>query len=216
MKIKWYGQSSFLLTTDEGTRILIDPYGRLLGYRMPRSIESDIVIVTHDHKDHNQIQVASGEYMLVNQPRSYVKKDVAITGIPTFHDKAGGKKRGPNIVFVIKAGDLKVCHCGDLGHLLTEEQVSQIGKVDILMVPAGGKMTLNGADAAKVMNQLRPAVTIPMHYRTKALGLPGKLLFDKVDKFIAAAGKPSREVQELDLTKDRLEDYAGIVTFLYD
>lgn len=216
MKIKWYGQSSFLLTTDEGTRILIDPYGRLLGYKMPKNIESDIVIVTHDHKDHNQIQVASGEYMLVNQPRQYRKKDVSIIGIPTFHDKVGGKKRGPNIVYVIKAGDLTVCHCGDLGHLLTEEQIAQIGKVDILMVPAGGKMTLNGSDAAAVMNQLDPVLSIPMHYRTKALGLPGKLLFDKVENFISAAGKPSQEVKELDVKKESLKDYAGILTFLYD
>jgi L-ascorbate metabolism protein UlaG (beta-lactamase superfamily) len=216
MKIKWYGQSSFLLTTDEGTRVLIDPYGRLLGYRMPKGIESDIVIVTHNHKDHNQIQVASGEYMLVNQPREYKKKEVFIKGIATFHDKAGGKKRGPNIVFVIKAGDLTVCHCGDLGHLLTEEQVRQIGKVDILMVPAGGKMVLGGVEAAEVMRQLQPTIAIPMHYRTKALGLPGKLMFEKVEKFTTAAGVKTQEVRELDVTKDTLSDYAAVLTFLYD
>ncbi|GLX66414.1 MBL fold metallo-hydrolase [Paenibacillus glycanilyticus] len=216
MKIKWYGQSAFLLTTDEGSRILIDPYGKLLGYRMPKGIESDIVIVSHNHKDHNQIQVASGEYMLVNQAKSYTKKDVSITGIPTFHDKVGGKKRGPNIVFVIRTGDLTICHCGDLGHLLTEEQIRQIGPVDILIVPAGGKMVLNGTEAAEVRKQLNPVITIPMHYRTKALGLPGKLLFDKVDSFITAANQPAKEVKELEVTKERLSDYAGIVTFRYD
>ncbi|MFD0710514.1 MBL fold metallo-hydrolase [Paenibacillus sp. GCM10027626] len=212
MKIKWYGQSSFLLTTQGGTRILIDPFHRLLGYHMP-VVEADIVIVTHDHRDHNQLQAASGDFLLVNRPEVYNKNDVTIHGVKTYHDKQNGAKRGENIVFVIQADEMTVCHSGDLGHLLTAEQKEAIGKIDVLMVPTGGGKTINGAEAAEVMKQLQPAIAIPMHYRTKELGIAGKLLFEKVDKFIAAAQKKVTEVSELEISCTSLNEYQGIVTF---
>lgn len=212
MKIKWFGQSCFFITTDDGTRVLIDPYYRLLGYRMP-VVESDIVIVTHDHKDHNQIQAASGDYLLVNTAGEHQRGRVSITGVPTFHDKKNGAKRGNNLVFVIRTGDLTVCHCGDLGHLLTPQQVQDIGPVDILMVPVGGSMTINGPEAVQVMEQLKPAVSIPMHYRTKQLGFPVKLLFAKVEKFLAASGQDGQVVQELNVTKATLDQWPKVITF---
>lgn len=111
---------------------------------------------------------------------------------------------------------MTICHCGDLGHLLTEEQVKDIGNVDILMIPVGGKTTLNGQDAAKVMKQLNPTVTIPMHYRTKALSLLGMLLFDKVDKFIEATGQRTTEVRTLDIHTKNLAKYSGVVIMQYE
>jgi L-ascorbate metabolism protein UlaG (beta-lactamase superfamily) len=215
MKIKWFGQSSFLLTSQAGIRILIDPYNRFLGYRMP-IVEADIVVVTHDHRDHNQIQAASGKYLLVNQPAEYDIEGVKIQGIKTFHDKQNGAKRGDNIVFVFRMEGLSVCHCGDLGHLLTLEQIREIGQVDILILPVGGTMTINGVEAVQVMRQLNPTITIPMHYRTKATGIVGWLLFDKVDKFILAAELGTTDVKELNISRDRLSEYTGVVTFKYE
>jgi L-ascorbate metabolism protein UlaG (beta-lactamase superfamily) len=127
MQIKWFGQSAFILTSDAGTRILIDPYDRFLGYKMPKPIEVDMVAVTHAHGDHNKIQVASGNYMLVNEPKEYSHEGFSVKGIKTFHDKVKGKKRGDNIIFRFDVEGLRVCHCGDLGHILTEEQVNAIG-----------------------------------------------------------------------------------------
>ncbi|OCT16372.1 MBL fold metallo-hydrolase [Paenibacillus pectinilyticus] len=216
MRIKWYGHSSFLLTSEAGTRILIDPYYKFLGYRMPVPIESDIVVVTHDHSDHNKIKAASGDYLLVNEPKTYSRGDVNISGFKTFHDKVNGKKRGPNIVFRFEIDGLTICHCGDLGHLLTEEQVKAIGKVDILIVPVGGRMTLDGAEAAQVMRQLQAKVAIPMHYSTKALGLLGKIMFAKADKFLSAVGQKTTEVRTLEVTQESLSRYAGTVTMQYE
>lgn len=216
MQIKWFGQSAFLLTSETGTRILIDPYDKLLRYRMPARIESDIVVVTHNHGDHNKIHVATGEYMLVNEPKEYSRDDVSIQGFKTYHDKVKGKKRGNNIVFRFLIDGLTICHCGDLGHLLTESQISDIGHVDILMIPVGGKMTLNGVDAAEVMNQLHPSITIPMHYRTKALSILGMILFDKVDKFIEASGARTTDVKIMEVTLGNLSQYPGIVTMQYE
>jgi L-ascorbate metabolism protein UlaG (beta-lactamase superfamily) len=215
MQIKWFGQSAFLLTSEFGTRILIDPYDKLLGYRMPKPIEADIVAVTHNHGDHNKIHVVSGNYMLVNEPKEYSHDHVLIRGFKTYHDKVNGKKRGNNIVFRFDVDGLTIVHCGDLGHLLTEGQIRDIGKIDILMIPVGGKMTLNGVDAAHVMNQLHPTVTIPMHYRTKALSILGALMFEKVDRFIEASGKSLIEVSVLEVNTDNLSQYSGVVTMKY-
>ncbi|EPZ49204.1 MBL fold metallo-hydrolase [Alicyclobacillus acidoterrestris] len=216
MQIQWFGQSSFLLTSEAGVRILVDPFDRMLGYKMPKPIETEIVAVTHNHGDHNKIQVATGDYLLVNEPKEYHRDGVSITGFKTYHDKVNGKRRGKNLVFRFNVDGLTICHCGDLGHLLTEEQVKDIGNVDILMIPVGGKTTLNGQDAAKVMKQLNPTVTIPMHYRTKALSLLGMLLFDKVDKFIEATGQRTTEVRTLDIHTKNLAKYSGVVIMQYE
>ncbi|WP_067625124.1 MBL fold metallo-hydrolase [Alicyclobacillus acidiphilus] len=215
MKIQWFGQSSFLLTSDAGVRILIDPFDRMLGYKMPKPIEAEIVAVTHNHGDHNKIHVAVGDYLLVNEPKEYHRDGVSIQGIKTYHDKVNGKKRGDNIVFRFAVDGLTICHCGDLGHVLTDEQIREIGHVDILMVPVGGRMTLNGEEGAKVVQQLSPAVTIPMHYRTKALSVVGMFLFDKVDTFVKAAGQRTTEVRILDISTVNLSQYSGIVTMQY-
>lgn len=215
MQIKWFGQSAFLLTSDAGTRILIDPFDRLLRYKMPKPIEVNMVAVTHNHGDHNKIHVASGNYMLVNEPKEYCHEGVSVKGIKTYHDKANGKKRGDNIIFRFDVDGLKVCHCGDLGHILTEEQVKAIGKVDILMVPVGGRATINAVEAAQVMHHLEATVTIPMHYSTKALGILGRILFDKVDKFIQTTGQRTAEVSILDVNSESLQQYSGVITMKY-
>jgi L-ascorbate metabolism protein UlaG (beta-lactamase superfamily) len=214
MQIKWFGHSAFLLTSEVGTRILIDPYYRFLRYRMP-IVEADIVVVTHDHSDHNKIQAATGEYLLVNEPREYNRGDVSISGFKTFHDKVNGAKRGNNILFRIRMDGLTICHCGDLGHLLLEDQLNEIGKVDILMIPVGGTTTINAAAASQVMRQLQTTVTIPMHYRTKATGIIGMILFDKVDKFLEVAGQQTTEVKVLEISKKSLSHYTGVVTMQY-
>ncbi|TXK83801.1 MBL fold metallo-hydrolase [Paenibacillus sp. N3.4] len=216
MRIKWFGHSAFLLTSEAGTRVLIDPYYKFLGYRMPVPVESDIVVVTHDHADHNKIEAASGDYLLVNEPREYSRGDVSITGFKTFHDKVNGKKKGPNIIFRFRMDGLTICHCGDLGHLLSEEQVKEIGKVDVLIVPIGGRMTLDGAEAVQVMRQLQATVAIPMHYSTKALGILGRIVFARVDKFIKAEGQRTTAVNTLEVTKENVSRYAGVVTMEYE
>ncbi|MHA6529388.1 MBL fold metallo-hydrolase [Paenibacillus sp. BAC0078] len=216
MQIKWYGHSSFLLTSDAGMRILIDPYFKFLGYRMPVPVESDVVVVTHNHGDHNKVNAASGDYLLVNEPKEYSRGDVSINGFKTFHDKVNGKKRGSNIIFRFRIDGLTICHCGDLGHLLTEEQVNAIGKVDVLIVPVGGRTTLDGTEAVQVMRQLQATVAIPMHYSTKALGILGRIIFAKVNKFLEAAGTRTTDVKTLNVSKESLDQYAGVVTMQYE
>lgn len=216
MQIRWFGQAAFLLTSQSGARVLIDPYDRLLGYKMPNPIEADIVAVTHNHGDHNKTRVASGDYLLVNEPGKYSRGDVTVQGVETYHDKSQGRKRGRNLVFQFTIDGLTVVHCGDLGHVLTEDQVERIGAIDLLMISVGGHFTLNGPEAVRVMQQLHPAITIPMHYRTKALSIPGMLLFDSVEKFVAAAGLAVTNVGTTwDLSPETLPADPGIVIMQY-
>jgi L-ascorbate metabolism protein UlaG (beta-lactamase superfamily) len=213
MQLIWLGQSCFLLTSQAGTRVLMDPFGRGLGYRMP-VLEADIVSSSHDHFDHNNIWAVKGNFYHIDTRGSYTLKDIDINGTLTCHDKVSGARRGSNVIFTFSVDGLQVCHCGDLGHVLTPEQVSAIGQVDVLLLPVGGAFVLNAADALQVRSQLNPAITIPMHYRTRALGLFG-LLFARVDKFLALAGQPGRTLEELSLDRSSLTQQAGIVVMKY-
>lgn len=215
MKIKWFGHSCFMITSEKGTKILIDPYKNALGYKLPEEIEADIVTTSHDHSDHNNINAVKNSFFHINKAGSFSEQGIEIKGVETFHDKISGAKKGKNLIFSFKIDDINVCHCGDLGHILTSEHLKEIGDVDILILPVGGGYTIDALDAVKVMEQLNPSVVIPMHYRTKALG-PIGLAFAKVDKFILASGLKAAEYKELELNKTTIKDFPGITVLKYD
>jgi len=128
-----------------------------------------IVTVSHQHSGHSYVQGVGGEPRLVTSPGEYEIGGVLIMGIATFHDREKGKKRGKNTVYLIEADEISVCHLGDLGHVLTTEQVEELDNVDVLLLPVGGVSTLNASMAVEVVRQLEPRVIIPMHYKTEAL-----------------------------------------------
>lgn len=213
MKIRWFGQACFTITSENGTRILIDPFKDMLGYKLPE-IEADIVSTSHNHSDHNNINVVKSCFEHIKDPGNYLYSGIEVKGIETFHDKVSGAKRGRNIIYNFKIEDINVCHCGDLGHILDSSQVQEIGKVDVLLLPVGGLFTINAVDAVKVMKQLDPTIIIPMHYRTKALGLMG-YLFSKVDKFISVSGLKAKAYDELELNSGNIGEYSGIAVLKY-
>ena len=134
--------------------------------------EADIVLTSHDHGDHNYIKDIQGKFVHIKEAGQYEEKGVKIKAIPTFHDKSKGRERGANLVFVVSAEDIVVAHLGDLGHTLDGGALQSIGKVDILLLPVGGFFTIDAKEATKVMNDISPAITIPMHYKTESVGLP--------------------------------------------
>lgn len=195
MRIKWLGHSCFKISSKNGIRIVTDPFDDNLGYRLP-SVETDIVTVSHGHYDHNFVDCLNGNYEVIDKVGNFNVKDIPIRGIHTFHDNEEGAKRGVNIAYTFVVDDIKVCHLGDLGHLLTSTQVEMIGDVDVLLIPVGGVYTITAAQAVEVIKQLRPAVVIPMHYKTKAL----KLNLESVDTFEKLMGnveKPTQQVVEI-------------------
>ena len=168
MKIEWLGHASFMITSDAGTKIVTDPYatGGDFGYGEINE-SADIVTVSHVHNDHNNVAAVRGNPRVVRGAGTLEVKGIAIKGIPSYHDEAGGRNRGENTIFCFEVDGIKVCHLGDLGHLLGDEQVAEISPVDILLVPVGGYYTIDGKVATEVCNQLKPRVIIPMHWNHK-------------------------------------------------
>jgi len=191
MQIIWNGQACFQITASHGknnhVNIIIDPFDETIGLKVPK-LEADILLVSHHHHDHNNVKAVSGNFVLVDGPGEYEIKDVFVQGISSFHDNSLGKERGSNTIYVIEVEDLRICHLGDLGQKeLTSEQVEKIGEVDILMIPVGGVYTISAKEAVKVMSQIEPSITIPMHYQVPKL----KLKLEGVDKFLKIIGVKS-------------------------
>jgi len=176
MKIKWYGHSAFQITTEKEIRIIIDPYesGSFSGALSYGKIEdqADIVLTSHDHADHNYTKDIKGKYNHISKAGDHKIKDIKVKAIPCFHDSLGGKKGGSNLIFVITADGLNLVHMGDIGHSLDQELLKKIGKVDILLLPVGGFFTVDAVMAQKIMNDIKPSITVPMHYKTEKCNFP--------------------------------------------
>ncbi|MGD1120196.1 MAG: MBL fold metallo-hydrolase [Dehalococcoidales bacterium] len=171
MKIKYLAHSAFLITADNGTKIVTDPYTPGMGMKYGAIKETaDIVTASHGHGDHNNVTAVKGNPQIVKT--SGEVKGIKIKVVPAAHDDKNGSQRGANTVFCFEVDGVSVCHLGDLGHVLTAEQVKAIGKVDVLMVPVGGFFTIDAATAGKVCDQLKPKVILPMHYKTEKADFP--------------------------------------------
>lgn len=192
-------------------KIVTDPFDATVGYKVPE-IETDIVSTSHDHYDHNNVNIFSGNPVLVKGAGKINIKGIDITGVNTFHDEEGGKKRGLNTVFKFKVDDLYVCHLGDLGHVLTDAQLKELGKVDILLVPVGGVYTIDHMGALEVTNVLKPQVTIPMHYKTEELTF--SLL--GVEEFLSLVGDYKKiDGCEIEINKDNIGTLPKVVVLNY-
>jgi L-ascorbate metabolism protein UlaG (beta-lactamase superfamily) len=171
MKIKWLGHAAFLITSASGTRIITDPYETSENLTYGEIGESaDIVTVSHEHGDHNNVTAVKGSPQVVRGTTA--AKSIKFRGIRTAHDNAGGNQRGQNTMFCFEVDGLHICHAGDLGHVLSQAQVAEVGKIDVLLIPVGGFFTIDAKAASQVCDQLKPGVIIPMHYKNDKLNFP--------------------------------------------
>lgn len=208
MTITWFGHSCFRIEAKEGlstgsgqVSILIDPFSRDIGLKPPR-IKDDLVLITHNHYDHNNIEGADLQTtMVIDGPGEYERKGIYVKGIFSYHDKTRGQERGLNTIYVIKAEDITVCHMGDFGQDKFEEhQLDDIGDIDILMLPVGGKYTIDYKEAVDMVSQIEPKVIIPMHYKIKDLNLD----IDGPDKFVKELGLTPEKVDKYKIAKKNL------------
>lgn len=200
MLITYLGHSCFKIqdkTGADGITLTTDPYDKQVGFRVP-SFETDIVTVSHNHYDHNNVKAMRGEPFIIDTPGEYDKKGVLLHGIVSKH--GGGKTDVVNIMFRIEIDDISVAHLGDLGELLNEKQLEVLSGVDILMIPVGGKYTLDAKKAVDVISQIEPRIIIPMHYKVGA----SKIDIDGVDKFIKEIGIMPTEETRLNIKKKDL------------
>jgi L-ascorbate metabolism protein UlaG (beta-lactamase superfamily) len=210
MQIVWFGQSCFqiLVSPNKGQElsVVIDPFSEEIGLKLPK-LAADILLISHQNEDQNnvnEILPAQNEqsYFLIEDPGEYEVKNVFIQGVSSFHDDSQGRKRDENTIYTIEVEDLKICHLGAFGQKeLTQEQLEAIGEVDILMIPVGGVFTISSKEAPKIMSQIEPKITIPMHYQIPKL----KLKLDGVDKFLKTFGIKSLEpIKKLSIKKKDL------------
>lgn len=200
MEITYLGHSSFKLKGKQKT-VVTDPYGEKVG-KYPKDIEADIVTVSHDHFDHNAIDKIKNKPFVINGPGEYEVGDVSVIGVSVFHDDKEGAERGRNTIFVIELDGLRIAHLGDLGHKLTDAQLEEMGAIDVVLVPVGGKYTIDSKIAKEVSGQIDPWVVIPMHYGGAEDGVEGLM---GVEEFLKEMGKTGTlPIPKLLITADRL------------
>ncbi|MGH2971162.1 MAG: MBL fold metallo-hydrolase [Gaiellaceae bacterium] len=209
MRVRWYGQSAFLVEGDK--RVFLDPFGdpaplaaRGIEFRYPAiaGVEAALLLVTHDHFDHNAVEVIGGEPAVLRSPGRHESPVGEVIGVASEHDGTAGTERGPNTIFVFSLDGLRIGHLGDFGQpALRPEQREAIGEVDVLFLPVGGGPTVGGAEAAAVAQELRPRLVIGMHYRTDAVNF-----LDPPDAFLEAYGA---RVERLDESEAEVEPLLG-------
>ena len=187
MEISWFGHSCFQLKGKNVT-LITDPFSPQAGASTRDTsglgqVSASIVTISHNHPGHNYAMGVSGNPRTVQGPGEYEISDVLITGVAAYHDNERGKQLGRNTIYSIHIDDIVVCHLGDLGHTLQEEQLEEVADADVLLVPIGGQHTLNAAQAAEVISQVEPRIVIPMHYYPAQGDTPGAL-----DKFCREMG----------------------------
>jgi len=174
MKIKWNGHACFTITASDGTTIVTDPYepgafDGAVGYG-PVDDRADVALVSHDHADHNYVQGLAGTPQVLTGRGS--AKGVEFAAVETAHDEKQGAERGKNTIFAFEIDGVRVGFMGDLGHVLSEQQLAALGRVDVLLLPTGGVFTVGPQEAKQLVEQINPRLVIPMHYKTPECGFP--------------------------------------------
>jgi L-ascorbate metabolism protein UlaG (beta-lactamase superfamily) len=210
MKITWLGHSCFLLEDSKGRKLLTDPFDSTLGYEVYKG-SPDVVTISHKHFDHNYSNELKGNYEIVDKIGVFYACDIPIKGIPSYHDKDKGAKRGDNVIFTFKMDDYTFCHLGDLGHTLSVDDIEAIGNVDILFVPVGGNYTIDGKEASEVTKEINPKIVIPMHYKTSQVSFP----LDGVETFLMYMKNASKIDSNTLVINDEITDSMSVKILTY-
>jgi len=210
MRLRWFGQSAFLLGA--GQSVLLDPFGdaslfasRGLQFDYPPidGVHADVVMVTHEHADHNAVDVVAGTLVVLRSTAGRLESPIGeVIAVASEHDDVAGTARGRNTIFCFTFDGARVCHLGDFGQpALRPEQRQAIGAVDVLFVPVGGGPTIGGAAAAALVRSLEPRVVVPMHYRTAAVNF-----LDPPDAFLEALGA---RIERFETSEAEVDGFLG-------
>jgi len=196
MRIQWFGQSAFLLSGEQ--TVFIDPFGvpgeamaargLEFNYAPIANVSADLLLITHEHFDHNGAEVIGGDPVVLRSTAGRLESPIGeVLAIASEHDEVAGTQRGPNTIFCFTLDGLRFCHLGDFGqHALRPEQREAIGEVDVLFIPVGGGPTIGGEPAAALVRSVAPRLVVPMHYRTTAVNF-----LEPPDAFVSALGASS-------------------------
>jgi L-ascorbate metabolism protein UlaG (beta-lactamase superfamily) len=221
--LTWYGQSCFLLESASGARILMDPVPTNLGYLPPADLRADAITISHDHPDHANVALLQGKPRVLRgltaDKKGWMRidervKDITVRSVGVYHDGKRGAENGLDTVFIFETGGVRIAHLGDLGHPLTDQQISAIGSVDVVLVPVGGGTTIDAQEATHVVDQIRPRLmVIPMHYKTDVVTSKD---LAPIDPFVAGRTNVRREKgNRVAVTGTRTKPAAEVVVLDY-
>jgi L-ascorbate metabolism protein UlaG (beta-lactamase superfamily) len=190
MQVEWYGQSAFRLTAGEQT-VFIDPFadmselvaarGMQFDYPPITGVDADVLLVTHEHGDHNAVEAIGGSPHVLRSTAGRLESPLGeVVAVASEHDERAGTERGPNTIFVFDFDGIRSCHFGDFGQReLRDEQADAIGHVELLFIPVGGGPTIGAEQAASISERLGARWVVPMHYRTERVNF-----LEPVDAFL--------------------------------
>lgn len=206
------GHSCFRLKGKKAI-LVVDPYHDEVGFSMPE-VSADIVVVSRDHPDHNNIgqikKTTRREPFVISAPGEYEVEGIFIFGLAGSHGGKKGEEREKNIIFSISFDNLRLVHLGDLGEALTDAQIDELGKVDILFMPVGGAYTLDAKAAAELVGRIEPRIVIPMRYLVP--GVNERLgLENTVEDFLKELGVETEPVETLNVLREKLPDEREVV-----
>jgi L-ascorbate metabolism protein UlaG (beta-lactamase superfamily) len=213
--IRWYGQSAFLLS-GELQNVFIDPFGDMSGlrergveWRYPpiEGVDADLLLLTHDHLDHNAADVIGGDPPVIRSAGTQESPIGEVVGIASEHDPVAGTQRGSNVIFRFELDGLQVAHLGDFGQpALRPEQGAALGAVDVLFVPVGAGPTIPVDGAVQLVREVEPRLVVAMHFRTELIGF-----LDPPDAFLRELGGTVERMPSNELVAEELLPAAPIV-----
>lgn len=193
MKLTWHGHSCFVLESEDGI-IVFDPYKNYqVPGLVPLNLQGDIVLCSHGHDDHNAEEIVK---------KSGKTPDIEIEKIETFHDDKNGAVRGKNTIHIVKTEGMKIVHFGDLGCLLTNEQIEKLKNADAVMIPVGGFYTIDADTAFEIVKKIQPKIVIPMHYKSESFGFD---VIGTVDEYLKHCDNDNikkYDTNSIEITKD--------------
>ena len=213
MRIRWYGQSSFLPAARSASRSTRSGRWRISRHedfsgttRAIEGLEADVLLITHEHGDHSAAEVVAGSPQTIRSTAGTFDSPIGeIVAIASEHDAVAGTKRGPNTIFRFELDGLRLCHFGDFGQAaLRPEQQEAIGEPDVLFLPVGAGPTIGGEEAAAVVRALAPRLVVAMHFGTPAVNF-----VDPPDAFLDALGGDVRRLESSEFDADELLAASG-------
>jgi L-ascorbate metabolism protein UlaG (beta-lactamase superfamily) len=221
--LTWYGHSCFMLESAKGARIMMDPVPTNIGYLPPADLHANAVTISHEHPDHVNLSLLQGKPRVIRgltaDKKGWIRikekvRDISVRSVGVYHDAKRGAASSLTTVFIFETGGVRIAHLGDLGHALTDQQISAIGSVDVVLVPVGGFTTLDAQQATHVLDQIRPRLlAIPMHYKTDVVTIKD---LAPVDPFLAGRPHVRREKgNRIAITGLRTKPSAEVVVLNY-
>lgn len=210
MKLKWYGHACFGMEFSGGPNVVADPFDESVGYPLCGA-KADIVTTSHGHFDHNYTASLEGDPTKINRTGLFTFDDLLLQGVASYHDDEDGAKRGSNIIYIFESDGLRIAHLGDLGHEPNLKQYAALVNIDVLLIPIGGFYTIDTETAMKVIEEINPKITIPMHFKTDAINFP---IADEKE-FVEKTGAKYWDGTTLEITKDNIDSFPKAIVLKY-